>query len=230
MDKPTQTFWRYAIVPLIALSVLLIYLLIVWIFDLPNFQELTEIARNYYQTYGYIVVFISALIEGFLFVNWYFPGSFVLAFGVVFAAEGSLNPIVVVATIIAGFFIMSILNYLIGRYGFYRIFMKLGMRHSLTQMHERMEKYGLPIIFVTYFHPNISALASVAAGMLQLEFWKFLLFSIPALIFWNALAGTVVYFSGPAILKILSAYGMIGLLLVWILFMLVNYLRKRQKG
>lgn len=225
MNQQLRTFLRYTIVPIIALLVLAIYLLIVWAFDLPNFEELVGIAKFYYQKHPYWTTLIAALAEGFLLLNWYLPGSVVLAFGVVFASTGSANPMIVVALIMVGFLMTAIANYLLGRYGLYKIFLKLGLKTSLEKMHTKVEKYGLPIILSSYFHPNIGALAATSSGILKLNFLEFISYCAVSIIFWNTLFGTIVYFAGESIVKLLSTQGMLIVMSIWLIVGVFMYVR-----
>lgn len=229
MVNKAKEFFRYAIVPISLLIIMLLVIPVSKILNLPSEEELILKTRNFYLEYGYLVVFIAAIIEGALFINWYLPGSVVIVLGVVFAKEASLNVVLVVAFITLGFLLTTILNYFLGSFGWYRLFMKLGLRAPVDKARQKMEKYGLPVIFGTYFHPNMGALTATSAGILKLPFVKFFLYSLIALIIWNTLWGIAVYFSGTVILKTLSNWTIIFGLTIWIIYLMVRFGRGKNK-
>ncbi|KXK30248.1 MAG: hypothetical protein UZ12_BCD005000606 [Bacteroidetes bacterium OLB12] len=58
---------------------------------LPSPEAIIAWTNGYYEAYGYWVVLAGALAEGALFINWYLPGSMVVALGAVFARQSGLN-------------------------------------------------------------------------------------------------------------------------------------------
>lgn len=183
---------------------------------LPSSPELVEIAKSYYSQHGYWVVFVGALVEGLLLAGWYLPGSLVLALGVVFAREGGLSLGLIFSVGVIGFFLASVINYALGRYGWYRLLVRFGMKQALELMRVRLVKYGLPLIFLTYWHPNVTTLVATAAGVLRLPFQRFLAYSIVALVVWNALWVYLFDKLDPAILKVLNLWLILPILLLWL--------------
>ena len=90
----------------------------------PSPEEIIAFTQRYYETYGYWVVLVGALVEGALFINWYLPGSIVVALGVIFAKASGLSVLLVLTLIILGFFFTALLNYTLGRFGWYHLFLK----------------------------------------------------------------------------------------------------------
>lgn len=205
----------------------LVFILIYRFLGLPTGQELIEIARNYYLDYGYITIFIASLIEGLLVVNWYLPGSFIIVLGVILSAGNPLGATIMVAIITFAFLLTSIVNYLFGRLAWHRFLLFLGLKGPLEKMKEKVKKYGLVLIFSTYFHPNIGALTALSAGILKLSFSRFFSYSIISLLLWNTLWGFMVYFMGPVLLKLLHVYFLIAALVFWLVFGIIRYLIKR---
>ena len=217
---------RLIIVPLTLLVSFLVFVIIYRFLGLPEGQELIEIGRYHYQHYGYITIFVASLIEGLLVLNWYLPGSFVIVLGVILSSGDPLRAIIMVAIITFAFFITSVINYAFGRYAWYKFLLFLGLRVPLGKMKQKVQKHGLLLIFTTYFHPNVGALTALSSGILRLSFIRFLGYSIIALIFWNILWGSIIYFTGPIILKLLHLSFLIVVLVCWLLFGTVRYFRK----
>ena len=230
MKKNIQEFLIYAMGPIVILAILFIFAVIYRSLDLPSFDEVVQFAKDSFATHGYWVVFLGALAEGILFLNWYIPGSVVVVMGVVFARDNGLSVFWVVNCITLGFLVTAIFNYVLGKYGWYRLLLKFGLKKTLNKTKKRVEKHGLKIIFGTYFHPNIGALTATSAGILQLPFLNFLLYSILALIAWNTLWGLIVYFSGQAILGIITYQSLFLILVAWIVVLLFKFVIMKKKA
>ncbi len=221
-------FVRYAAVPLVIFALFAAFMVVYQLLDLPSADEELVLAKQYYAAYGYWVVFLAALAEGTLFINWYLPGSVVAAFGVAFAAQIGLNVALVVTLIILGFFITSVVNYALGRFGWYHLFMKLGLSGPLEKIKSRTERKGLAIIFSTYFHPNVGALTATSAGILKFPFLKFCAYSLAALAIWDIAWSILTVFVGPLILNVLSIWTILLMLAVWIVARAVSFVREKN--
>ncbi|MDP4001214.1 MAG: VTT domain-containing protein [bacterium] len=223
-----RELFKYISIPLILLILYLIFVTLYNFFDLPSEKEFIASAEQYYQQYGYWTVFVGALIEGLLFINWFLPGSIVVVLGVVFAKSAGLSAVGMVSLIILGFFITSLINYALGRYGWYKLMLKLGLEKPLNNIKAKTESSGLKIIFSTYLHPNLGALTATSAGILKFSFKWFVLYSLIALVVWNTLWGVLVYFLGSSILNYLGPPAIILVLVVWIGILWVRYKKKQE--
>ncbi len=229
----SRAFLKSALVPIILLGMFSLLVLAYAIFDLPTFDEAVAASSRYYAEHGYWVALTGALAEGTLFINWYLPGSIVVVFGVVFARENSLYAPAVVGVIMIGFMLAMILNYFLGRFGWYRLFLRLGLKEPLERIKQRLENRGSSLIFGSYFHPNVGALTATSAGILRFPVGKFLKYSAIALVLWNTLWGVAAYFAGPAILHIFNSYFIVAGLLIWIGVIALKFfydLRKAPRG
>ncbi|MBU0577102.1 DedA family protein [Patescibacteria group bacterium] len=229
MNKPLKEFFKYASLPIILLVIFAMLTIFYKIFDLPSYGEITAWVKDMFMVHGYWVVFLGAVAEGLLFANWYLPGSVVVVMGVAFAQESGLNVLWIVTLIVSGFMITAVINYALGRYGWYRLLMKFGLADALNKTKKRVEKHGLKIIFGTYFHPNIGALTSTSAGILHLSFYRFLAYSALALVTWNAFWAMVVYISGPAIVEIVNYKNLLLILGSWLIVLAIVFIWKRKK-
>jgi membrane protein DedA with SNARE-associated domain len=215
---------RFIILPLVFLVIFVVFVQIYKVLGLPSAQGLVDIAKHYYLEHGYITVFIAAIIEGLLVVNWYLPGSFVIVLGVIFSIGDPLRAVAMVAIITFAFFLTSVINYTLGRYAWYKFLLFLGLRVPLEKMKQKVKKHGLFLIFTTYFHPNIGALTALSCGILRLSFSKFLIYSLGALILWNTLWGFIVYLAGVPLLKLLHVSMLIAALVSWLIFGIARFI------
>jgi len=133
MKETIKDILKLLIIPFILLATYFIVLLIWVAFSLPSAEKLTEIVADYFDTYGLWIIFVSALIEGFFILGQYFPGSTIIFIGVISAGKDAVRAIEIVAVVSIAFMIAYYGDYLIGRYGWYKLFLKFGVKNALEQ-------------------------------------------------------------------------------------------------
>ena len=186
--------FKKALLPIFVLGIFLFIYLAWRFFALPPEEEILEIARFYFDKYGLAILLVSALVEGTVLVGWYYPGSLIIFLGVILAGKDISKVAEAVAAITAGLFFAYIINFLLGKYGWYRLLLRFGLREALEDVKARVTRYGLLAIFMSYWQPNLAALVATSAGILDFSFSKFLIYSLVAATLWNTFWGTLVYF------------------------------------
>ncbi|MEK9158287.1 MAG: VTT domain-containing protein [Patescibacteria group bacterium] len=216
-----KNIWKIVGLPMVCLAVVL-SLWAVWkILDLPPQDELIEIIRKYFELYGYWIVFVSAIIEGMLLVGWYYPGSLVIFLGVIFAGRNIPEVVWIVSLVTVGLFVAYLFNYALGKYGWYKLLLKFGLREPIENAQTRLTKYGLSGILLSYWQPNLAVLTSTAAGIMQFSFKKFAIYSAVAVAMWDIFWGGLVYFLGEAALTAMGIRFVIVAIVVWIAYRLI---------
>lgn len=227
LDKKTR---QQLIFPLILLVVLISFLAVYRIFNLPSNEELIKIVKIYFERYGYPVLFISAFIEAIPVINIYYPGSSIILLAAAFSRQGTLNIFSVVLITSLAFQIAYIINYFIGKHGWYRLFVKLGLGDTLEHTREKIEKHGARWLWLTYFHPNIGALTATSYGILKIPFRNFLITSVLAVLVWDIFWGAFCYFGSGIIEGIIKARWLVVIFaFCWIIFQIIKALRKTGK-
>lgn len=221
---------RFALAPLTLLIAFGAYVALYQLLGLPSVAELIELAKRYYSQYGYWFIFLSAFLEGLLIVGWYLPGSTALMLGVVFARDGALEVHLLLALSITGFSLASAVNYALGYYGWYHLFVRFGLKGALDNIRGRVARRGLSLIFFTYAQPNLAALTATACGILRLRRTRFLLYSILALVIWNTVWTVAFYLSGPALLKLINFWVALPLLALWFVVQIIRSHRRRRRS
>ncbi|MFA4819264.1 MAG: VTT domain-containing protein [Patescibacteria group bacterium] len=209
-------------------------LFVVWkIANLPPPEELARIVKTWFDTYGLPVVFLSSIVEGVLLVGGYFPGVFVIFLGVILA-DSILQAAMVVAVVTAGLFIAHSFNYALGRYGWYRLLVRFGLKDAVEMAQARLMKKGPIAILLSYWLPSVGALTDTAAGIIHMPFKKFLLYSLISVTLWDTGAGILVYSFKDVALSI-SSPGSSGravifaIIAVWATVILVKDFIERKK-
>lgn len=228
MYQKIKEIIRILALPILFLIVFFSLTLIWQIFGFPNQEQLIVKAQEYFDRYGNIVVFISATIEGMFGLGFYFPGGFIIFVGAIVVGRDitKLIPFGLLATL--GFLIGYTLDYIIGKYGWYRLFIKLGLKDELIKAEKRLTKHGARAIFLTYWEVNLAALTATAAGILRYPYSKFIFYSIPAALLWNIFWVSVIYVSGEAALTLVSSGKIaISIGVIWMLILLIRHHLKK---
>lgn len=216
------------------LSILFLTLSIGWeVFNLPPPDEAILLFEKLFDLYGLPILFLNSIVESMLLVGGYFPGTFVIFIGIVLA-DTALEAVIVIAVAIAGLFIGHIGNYLLGRYGWYRLFLKFGLKGAIEDAKERLTERGPIAILGSYFLSSLAAMVDTAAGILHMPFKRFLLYSLGSTAFWGILVGTAVYMMGETALEVVAPRGndvffVFALLIVWIAVLLLIDYRKKNR-
>lgn len=219
----------------ISLFFIFLSLNIIWrIFHLPPAEVLAQQVEVWFRTYGLIVLFISAFIEGMLLFGGYFPGVFVIFISIVLAhsiPDAALR--VAIGTL--GLFLAHLSNYALGKYGWYTLLSRFGLSSSITQAQENLLDHGALAIFTSYWLPSIGTLTDTAAGILQMPFKKFFIAALGSVLFWDTVVGIIVYAMGPSSLSIVSSGGVTELIIqfsivaIWIIILLLLDSKKKRK-
>ena len=215
----------------IPLTLMVIYLsmVLLWkLFAFPGPEELVNIVTNYFNRYGLWIVFISALIEGFLLLGQYFPGGFIIFLGVLSAGGNAIRASTVVLIVSIAFFISYYGNYLLGRYGWYKLFIKFGLKNSLDKAEQRLQKYGFKAIILSYWEPNLASITATAAGVLHLSTRRFLLYSALGIIVWNTIWGILIFNLGKVALQLTGLKYVTIIFLVWIAVIIITELIRKK--
>lgn len=208
--------------PLLVLGILLIIYVAWRFFGLPPEERLIEIARFYFDKYGLAILVVSALVEGTVLIGWYYPGSLVIFLGVILAGKDIKGVISAVTAITIGLFFAYIINFLLGKYGWYRLLLKFGLKDALDDAKARVARHGLWAIFLSYWQPNLAALVATSAGILDFSFKQFIFCSLLATVIWNTFWGVLVYFVGDRVLDLVGIRFILLIIFLWIVYRIWN--------
>jgi len=203
------TFKNIVKVLTIPITLLLVYfsLLAAWkLLGLPSDNKIIEIIFNFVDHYGLIIVFFAAIIEGLLLVGNYFPGGAVIFIGVISAVGDIPRAITVVLVVCVSFFISYTINYYLGKYGWYKLFVKFGLQSTLNSMQKKLSKHVFSAILSSYWLPNLAAVCSTVAGIIRIPLKEFLIQSTIGLVAWNIFWGVFAYIAGDALLNLDLVY------------------------
>ncbi len=222
MNPKLKEIFKILSIPLILMAIYMAMWAIWKILGLPSDDELVVVVKQWFAHYGLWIVFVGALIEGFLLLGQYFPGGFIIFLGVISAGKNIEQAAWVVFIVSVAFFIAYTLNYLLGKYGWYKLLIKFGLGQSLEKSKAKLIKQGMNAVFFSYWEPNLASITATAAGVLQIPLKKFSLYSAAGIIIWNVFWGFLIYSLGESALKIIGVKYVVIVFAVWVTVLVVK--------
>ena len=192
---------------------------------IPGPARILQLVETGYSHYGYWLVFISAILEGLVVINLYYPGSTAILLGVIFAhRSGNSVPLIVALTVI-GFMIAYSINFIAGYYGISQLLAKLGYQSQLKHIGKSLKDKGVRVILTSLFHPNLGAIVTTGAGVIRFSPYKFFISSLISLIVWDSVWASLAYFFGNEIIRLFESWLIYPVLMGWTLITLLPLLR-----
>lgn len=165
-------------------------------------QEWLLSLHSLYDQYGYLIVFISALMENTALLGLVLPGGSFVLLGAFYARQGSLNIGLVILLATLGTIVGYHLDFLIGRFVMVHVIRfasttRLGRRLRLAGRmrlaHRLITKYGGRAILLSHMIGHVRSFVAISAGMIRMRYRTFLLFEVIAATLWNTLYGLLGY-------------------------------------
>jgi membrane-associated protein len=194
------------------------------------------------QTYGswvYGLLFAIIFAETGLVVTPFLPGDSLLFATGALCATGALNPPVALGLLIVAAFMGNATNYTIGRFVGPRVFNaqdaagishRLLNREHLQRAHAFFEQYGGKAVILSRFMPIVRTFLPFVAGAAAMRPASFGFYNLIGAVSWVALClGAGFFFGNIPIIKQNFSLVTIGIVIVSVLPMAIEYLR-RQSG
>ena len=162
--------------------------------------------------YGLIALFLIVMLES---GGVPLPGETALVAAGVFASQGELNIVEVIAVSAAAAIIGDNLGYWAGRTGGRKLlerskFLSRWMDGVLPWAEGFFHRHGAKTIFIGRFFSVLRVTAAWMAGVSRMPWLKFLAWNAAGGICWAVLVGLVAYYLGHAAADAISRYGLIG--------------------
>ena len=189
------------------------------IYDLPSQQNIIDSAQGLFSKYGIVAILIAAFLEGLILIGNYFPGSMVIFLGLSLTFGDVNLAIKTCLAILIGLGTGYHVNYFLGKHGLYKFVEKFGLKDSVQGLKTRIEKKGyyvVPFIFVgTFGH-----LMSLVLGIMRLPYYHFLFLMLLSTSLYVFFWGTISFFYGIEIFKLLtSTYAPIVLAATYLIYL-----------
>ena len=180
----------------------------------PDVASLIRVVEGVYETIGYPLIFFGALFESMFLIGLFVPGSVVLLTGAALSRLGVVEYQYVYILGTLGLLIGYTINYFLG----YHVLSFLGLEKGLSTAKDKLRKYEYKALLLGYIFPGSGSLLSTAAGVMQMDFKKFVIFSFISQGFWSFVWGSVAYIFGMQIVEFVFRYFVfvvLGVVLIW---------------
>jgi len=159
--------------------------------------------------YGLIALFLVVMLES---GGVPLPGETALVAAGVFASQGDLNIVAVIAVAATAAIVGDNLGYWIGRTGGRRLLDRWGRwsERALPWAEGFFDRHGAKTIFIGRFVSILRVTAAWLAGISRMHWWTFFLWNTAGGICWAVLVALVAYFAGQAAADAIAHYGLIG--------------------
>jgi membrane protein DedA with SNARE-associated domain len=158
------------------------------------FHEWIKLLGEFYDQYGYLVVFLGTLGENTAVLGFLLPGNSLALLGAAYARLGTLNLGWVVLFASLGTILGYHIDYLLGRFVLARVASgwsasKLGRRIRLTgrlRLARRLiAKHGGKAILMSHLIGHLRSFVALSAGMTRMKYLRFLGYELVAAALWN---------------------------------------------
>lgn len=167
----------------------------------------TDVVMQYFVSYGPIAIFVIVLLEYLNLPG--FPAGVVMPVAGIWASRGGINFFMAILITVAAGLTGSIILYALGRGGgelfmkkYYKKFPK--QQVLIESKMEYLRSRGGVGIFVSKLIPMVRTLISIPAGMIRMNFAKYVISSVLGIAVWNLAFVGAGYFLGDAVFEIFS--------------------------
>ncbi len=157
-------------------------------------DEWIVVLGNFYDQFGYLVVFAGTLFENTALLGLVLPGNSLALLGAFYAREGTLNLGWVIFFAWLGTVLGYNADYLLGRYALIHVMtrwsksrigrrLRLAGRIRLARM--LLAKHGGKAIVLSHTIGHMRSFVALTAGITRMNYLHFLLFEVLAALLWN---------------------------------------------
>jgi len=196
-------------------------------------KHLNEIIQTY-GTWTYLLLFMVIFVETGLVIMPFLPGDSLLFAAGAFAAQGSLNVVVLFVLLSFAAILGDTVNYWIGHYIGPKAFsgnVRFLKKEHLDRTHAFYEKHGGKTIILARFIPIIRTFAPFVAGIGEMTYSHFIVYNVVGGVMWVALFTFGGYFFGNLpFVKDNFFIVIITIIVISVLPAVVEVVRDRIKG
>ncbi len=204
-------------------------------------QNFIDWLVNIISTLGYPGVALSVFIESFFAP---IPSEIILPFSGFVASQGVLNIYLVIAIATLAAYLGTLTFYFIGLWGekfVFKFLDKYGkylfiQRDDVDWVFSLFDKHGKKIVLIGRLIPIVRTLISFPAGVAKMNFTVFSIYTLIGSLVWNTILTSAGFFLGDS-WELVSSYIakyekgiLVVLLLIFVLYIMRGFLKKRSKN
>jgi len=200
---------------------------------LPDLHQIFEMLRGAYDTWGYPLVLIGALLENTALLGLILPGGSLVVLGAIYAQQGILALPLVLVLGWLGMVLGTSLDYAFGRWGLRALLGRTRLQERLEprlrEAERFLERHGVGALVLAHFIGHVRSFVALTAGASRLPYRRFLLYEGIAALLWNVVFLGIGYTVGENLQLLQRVMGGAGLLVFLVLLCgyVVYRLRRR---
>ena len=194
-------------------------------------SELINFLEQIFDSWGYLIVFLSSFIE-ITPLGWTIPGGLFLALGGFFAYSQKLSLLVILVFSWFGAWLTFILAYLLGYKTGDFLVKRLRQEKTAKQAEILLRKHGAVILTTSMLASITRFWVAYIAGVQKYNKVKFITYSAIASLTWSSLMVVLGYFAGSERSRLessLSRIGLIGWGLVILALSIIYWTIRKEK-
>lgn len=198
-----------------------------------HLDKYVSVMIQYFGAWTYVVLFCIIFAETGFVVTPFLPGDSLLFVAGAFSATGAFHPLILAGSLMLAAILGDSINYTIGKYSGARMIhakrIHFFKQEHLDRAHNFYKKHGGKTIVIARFIPIIRTFAPFVAGMVHMDYSRFLIYNICGGILWVGIFVFGGYFFGniPVVKENLSVVVLI-IVIVSILPGILQFFRKRE--
>lgn len=230
LKRILELFFSSALItPLVLIAVYVGVLFLIKGTTLTPEQIISHFA-SLYARYGYEIIFIGALLEALVVINFFVPGVTIVILGAVFARAGQVHLTYGILAAATGSILGFMIDYALGYFGFYHIINRLGYSSALSKAKNQLDRSAVRTFALGFIHPDIGSFIATAAGVIRMSFINFLVLTVFSTLAWMSLWGLLVFAFGRVFLTILTKYTLVLVILVFSAWILLTIYENSKEG
>ena len=167
---------------------------------------------HFIQDYGLLFLFGIVCLES---AGAWLPGETALIAAAIYASNGHLSIIGVIAVAAAGAIIGDNIGYWLGREGGRRLLYRYSLLarfadRVLPPAERFFERHGGKAVFFARFFGGVRVTGAWMAGITRMSWWKFLFWNAAGGIVWAVGVGVIAFYGGHAASDVIEEYGLYG--------------------
>jgi membrane protein DedA with SNARE-associated domain len=167
---------------------------------LDNLGWLTEqgvrLAKDLFESYGYLTVFLSPMLENTIFLGALIPGTLIILLAGLGAHDGLIEFWPALALGIAGAMIGDTISYGMGRFAYGRLGPESRIGRWAEEMREALTKHTVWLVLSYHFFGYSRLIGPAAAGFLRIPFRRWMLLDYIGVTVWVSAYFTLGYVLG----------------------------------
>jgi membrane protein DedA with SNARE-associated domain len=159
-------------------------------------EQGVRLAKDLFESYGYLTVFLSPMLENTIFLGALIPGTLIILLGGLSAHDGLIEFWPALALGVAGAIIGDTISYGMGRFAYRRLGPESRIGRWSEEMRDALERHSVWLMLSYHFFGYSRLIGPAAAGFLRIPLPRWMLLDYIGVTIWVAVYFTIGYLLG----------------------------------